>query len=424
MKKFISLLVFTTLFAACSSDDNAPGAPEIKEIPLNETEKEMAEVSPNFAVDLLLAVDATIENNEKFVVSPLSASMALSMAMNGAQGETYDQMAQALSFGDYSLDEINSYNNKLLTGLAALENQAQISIANSLWLNEGFHTLAPYNNTVAKYYGATSETLELSSDYARNRINEWCKSNTNGLIPNFLEENLSSDCRLAIIDALHFKCPWLQKFDKKKTKKDKFYAYDGTEQEVEFMDIDEYVTPYMIKQGHGYQLYSLYFGKNKAFCMDFIVTYEKNELSVEECLNSLDNGNLAYIYNDESYKKERQNVCFRIPKFKIDFKEDLKDALHSMGIEDAFTSEADFSKMAEINPDEYLYINRVQQANVFSIDEAGGEGASVTDVEIEVGTMNGQFNGKRYCIINRPFLFFVRENKTNTILFAGKVSKM
>ena len=95
-----------------------------------------------------------------------------------------------------------------------------------------------------------------------------------------------------------------------------------------------------------------------------------------------------------------------------------------MGIEDAFTSEADFSKMAEINPDENLYINRVQQANVFSIDEAGGEGASVTDVEIEVGTMNGQFNGKRYCIINRPFLFFVRENKTNTILFAGKVLKM
>ena len=105
MKRIIYLLAFAALFAACSSDDDNTQ----KGIPFNETEKEIAANSPAFAIKLMRALDATLEDNNSYVVSPLGASMALSMAMNGAQGETYDQIAEALSFGDYSLDEINSY---------------------------------------------------------------------------------------------------------------------------------------------------------------------------------------------------------------------------------------------------------------------------------------------------------------------------
>ena len=417
MKRIVYLLAFAALFAACSSDDNGPGAPEIKEIQLSPAEKEMAEVSPNFAIDLLQAVDATIENNEKFVVSPLSASMALSMAMNGAQGETYNQMAEALSFGDYSLDEINSYNNKLLTGLVALDNQAQIGIVNSLWLNNGFYTLAPYNNAVAKHYAATSETLELSSDYARNRINNWCNSNTNGLIPNYLEENLPSNVKLAIINALYFKCPWLHKFDKKNTKKDKFYAYDGTEQEVDFMVMDDDIECRLKKIKDTPQklgnlnMLSLYFGKNKAFCIDFILP--DKEIGIDAFMENFSGALLNKAY--DNFETGVGRVPLRIPKLKIEFKEELMKAFMEMGITDAFdAAKADFGLLA----DEDLVISKVQQANVFSIDENGGEAASVTNME-NITTSN-----RNSFIINRPFLFFVREVKTNTILFAGKVAKM
>lgn len=84
MKRTIKLFAFAALFAACSSDDDST----IKEIKFTETETEIASNSPAFAVDLLKAVDGTFENNDKFVVSPLSTSLALSMAMNGADGDT------------------------------------------------------------------------------------------------------------------------------------------------------------------------------------------------------------------------------------------------------------------------------------------------------------------------------------------------
>ena len=406
MKKAIKLLAVAALFAACSSDDDST----IKEIKLNETETEIAANSPAFAVDLLRAVDGTFENNDKYVVSPLSASLALSMAMNGADGETYDQIADAMSLGDYSLDEINDYNKKIVDGITRLDKQAKMSIANSVWLNEGFYPLETFSQRIIKYYGAKSEMLDFSNENAVGVINNWVSNETNGLIPQ-LYEQLNDGTKIVLADAFYFKCPWHDKFDKKNTKVDKFYAYDGTVQKVEFMKTKNVPYQYYCEDNK-FRIFSLYLGKNKAFSMDFVET--ANGVTLEECAEMLDNGKLAEAYKN-SYKREGYST-FTIPKLNLDVNEVLDDALLAMGVKDAYDDKkADFSKLT----DERLYLLEVRQANVFSIDEDGGEAATAT------GVQGGDVSAPmEHCIMNRPFLFFVRENKTNTILYAGKVNKI
>ena len=406
MKKAIKLLAVAALFAACSSDDDST----IKEIKLNETETEIAANSPAFAVDLLKAVDGTFESNDKYVVSPFGTSLALSMAMNGADGDTYSQIADAMSLGDYSLDEINNYNKKLIDGLGKLDKQAKLTVANSVWLNEGFYPLETFNQQMIKYYAATSEVLDFSSSNAVNTINNWVSNETNGLIPQ-LYEYLIDGTQFVLADAFYFKCPWHDKFDAKNTKVDKFYAYDGTVQKVEFMKTKNVPYQYYCEDNK-FRIFSLYLGKNKAFSMDFVET--ANGVTLEECAEMLDNGKLAEAYKN-SYKREGYST-FTIPKLNIDVNEVLDDALLAMGVKDAYDDKkADFSKLT----DERLYLLEVRQANVFGIDEDGGEAATATGVQggYESAPME-------HCIINRPFLFFVRENKTNTILYAGKVNKI
>ena len=404
MKTTIKLFAFAALFAACSSDDDST----IKEIKFTETETEIASNSPAFAVDLLKAVDGTFENNDKFVVSPLSASLALSMAMNGADGETYSQIADAMSLGDYSLDEINSYNKKLIDGLGKLDKQAKLTVANSVWQNEGFYPLETFNQQMIKYYAATSEVLDFSSANAVNTINNWVSNETNGLIPQ-LYEYLIDGTQFVLADAFYFKCPWYKKFDVKNTKVDKFYAYDGTVQDVEFMTTKN--VPYQYySEDNKFRIFSLYLGKNKAFSMDFVET--AYDVTIEECVELLDNGKLGEAYN-KAYKRKG---TFTIPKLNIDVNEVLDDALIAMGVKDAYDdNKADFSKLTN----KRINILEVRQANVFGIDEDGGEAATATGVQSGDGAAPME-----YCIINRPFLFFVRENKTNTILYAGKVNKM
>ena len=404
MKKAIKLLAVAALFAACSSDDDST----IKEIKFTETETEIASNSPAFAVDLLKAVDGTFENNDKYVVSPLSASLALSMAMNGADGDTYNQIADAMSLGDYSLDEINSYNKKLIDGLGKLDKQAKLTVANSVWLNEGFYPLETFNQQMIKYYAATSEVLDFSSASAVNTINNWVSNETNGLIPQ-LYEYLIDGTQFVLADAFYFKCPWYKKFDVKNTKVDKFYAYDGTVQDVEFMTTKN--VPYQYySEDNKFRILSLYLGKNKAFSMDFVET--AYDVTIEECVELLDNGKLGEAYN-KAYKRKG---TFTIPKLNIDVNEVLDDALIAMGVKDAYDdNKADFSKLTN----KRINILEVRQANVFGIDEDGGEAATAT------GVQGGDVSAPmEYCIINRPFLFFVRENKTNTILYAGKVNKI
>lgn len=404
MKKAIKLLAFAALFAACSSDDDST----IKEIKFTETETEIASNSPTFAVDLLKAVDGTFENNDKYVVSPLSASLALSMVMNGADGDTYNQIADAMSLGDYSLDEINSYNKKLIDGLGKLDKQAKLTVANSVWLNEGFYPLETFNQQMIKYYAATSEVLDFSSANAVNTINNWVSNETNGLIPQ-LYEYLIDGTHFVLADAFYFKCPWYKKFDVKNTKVDKFYAYDGTVQDVEFMTTKN--VPYQYySEDNKFRIFSLYLGKNKAFSMDFVET--AYDVTIEECVELLDNGKLGEAYN-KAYKRKG---TFTIPKLNIDVNEVLDDALIAMGVKDAYDdNKADFSKLTN----KRINILEVRQANVFGIDEDGGEAATATGVQSGDGAAPME-----YCVINRPFLFFVRENKTNTILYAGKVNKM
>ena len=313
-----------------------------------------------------------------------------------------------MSLGDYSLDEINSYNKKLIDGLGKLDKQAKLTVANSVWQNEGFYPLETFNQQMIKYYAATSEVLDFSSANAVNTINNWVSNETNGLIPQ-LYEYLIDGTQFVLADAFYFKCPWYKKFDVKNTKVDKFYAYDGTVQDVEFMTTKN--VPYQYySEDNKFRIFSLYLGKNKAFSMDFVET--AYDVTIEECVELLDNGKLGEAYN-KAYKRKG---TFTIPKLNIDVNEVLDDALIAMGVKDAYDdNKADFSKLTN----KRINILEVRQANVFGIDEDGGEAATATGVQSGDGAAPME-----YCIINRPFLFFVRENKTNTILYAGKVNKM
>lgn len=402
----ISLLTFAGL-VSCSKDNNG-GEPDLNPKTLELTAKgaEVIAYGNDFGIELFAKV--AIEEEKNFMLSPLSASAALTMLLNGCAGNTYDQLKETLKYPEgMTISEINEVYNSLVAQLLVIDPKVKLALANALFYRQGFSVKNPFLSTMENDFDAEIAGLDFSLPSALTTINKWASDNTNGKIPKVLNE-ISGDAVMFIMNALYFKGDWSYQFDKDLTSDRPFYTDGAASADVRTMkgDIGSKVTT-----GEGYRAIELPYGQTN-FTMVAIVP----EGTLPDFTASLDTEKWNTITSSLDNIGEYGKLTVYMPKFKFSYEKFLNDQLKSMGMIDAFIPYvADLSGISDAS----IYVSFVKQNTFVEVDEKGTEAAAVTTIGIELTSFPPQ---PREFVIDKPFVFAIRERTTNTLLFIGQVT--
>jgi serpin B len=367
-----------------------------------------------FCFDLYGRVRAEQKGN--FLFSPFSTSIALAMTYAGARGETESQMASALHF-TLPQDKLHPAFNQV--DLALLErNQAadpangkgfKLRLASSIWGQRDFPFHASFLDTLAVNYGAGLRLTDFVADHeaARGEINAWVSQSTDQKVTNLIPEGLiDTATRLVLANAVYFNASWKEPFQDAYTANAPFDLLDGTQVSVKMMH-DWGDLPYT--SGDGYQIVQLPY-EGDLVVMTIVVPDEGRFSEVEAKLSGpWVAGALAKLYP--------RRVHVGLPKFGFSTALGLRSQLEALGMTDAFKKwTANFAGMSGAAG---LYIRDVVHQAFIGIDEKGTEAAAATAVVV-AGDATAPPPPKEV-LLNRPFVFLVRDLPTQAILFAGRV---
>ncbi len=395
------------LVLACG-DPVGPTLPDpITQLPrvLTPSEQIVIAGSNTFGFDLLREVDTGRESSQpNTVLSPFSASMALGMALEGAEGDTYTEMQTALGFEGMTREEINASYGGLLELLLNLDPSVEIAVGNSAWSRQGFPFKSEYFDAITNSFQAVVRELDFDDPGAKDIINQWVRDQTNGRIEEIIDEISPLDI-LFLINAVYFKGDWTHQFEKGNTHQAPFYLEDESTVNVPMMSgtIDD--VGFARLEGDRVIAELPYGGQ--AFGM--VVVLPGPEESVDDLLGALDDGAWATW----TAALHPRKVMVQMPKFELEWDGLLNDGLKAMGMMRAFDPfQADFSRMTPA-PD--AYISAVRQKTYMRVDEEGTEAAAVTSVTV------GVTSAPPGITVDRPYLLAIRERLSGTILFLGAI---
>ncbi len=372
--------------------------------PLTENEKLVTSSCNDFAFRLFKKVNETSSEGNIFI-SPLSVSVALSMTMNGASGETFEAMRNTLALDKFPMVDINSAFKEIIPFLSNIDKNVTLKIANSVWAKEGIEFNEKFLSDLENYYNAYCKVLNFSNPEAKNIINNWVEQKTSGKIKEIVKE-IPYNAVMYIINAIYFKGIWKYTFDKNNTKDGYFtipHENEETYLKTKFMTqirnfycyTDNEFSAIRLPYGKGSIAMLLILPNANTLVNEFINSFDRSKW--ERCLNNL---------------KETKEVTLYIPKFKCVFDVGLKEILSAMGMSIAFTDNADFSG---ISNSLRCTINDVKHKSYIEVDEEGTEASAATSVEISYTSFKPVFH------FNRPFVYVIYEQTSGAILFMGKL---
>jgi serpin B len=280
----------------------------------------------------------------------------------------------------------------------------KLALANAVFYRQDFPFKAPYLEAMNKSFDAEISGLDFSVPSALETINGWASDNTNGKIPKVLNE-INPMAVMFLMNALYFKGTWTYQFKPENTGDGTFYLEDGSGITVDMMSEKIGVKSYY---NTNYQAIELPYG-SKNFAMIIILP----DISLGQYLEEFGPDDWEAITStiDSAVVLEEKDIF--LPKFKFEYEKKLNEQLKALGMTDAFIENiADLSGIS----DSQLYVDFVKQNTFIELNEEGTEAATVTTIGINYTSVN-EF------IVNKPFIFAIRERTTNTLLFIGKVEK-
>ncbi len=406
----ISTLLFAGILFFQSCGDQIVGVDNPKgELPreLTATEKMVIEADQSFSYELFRnTVD--FDDEENIMISPLSVSMALSMTLNGAEGETFEAMRETLKMSGMNLDEVNDGYRTLIKLLVDLDPDVKLKVANSIWHDDDLQVKQDFLNRVEDAFDASVEDLDFQDPASVNRINEWVNTNTEGLIEKIIDE-IPDEMVMYLINAIYFKGNWLYQFDEDDTRIADFYLESGETKQVDMMTQRDRFATYFSEQVH---MIELPYG-DSLFSMTVLMPSDENQPLDQFISEAVTAENLHNWRSN--LRTPFQDIPVHLPKFEMEYEIEYNEILKAMGMEIAFDEwEADFSGIADTSP-QNLFISEVKHKTFISVDEKGTEAAAVTSVGVGVTSM------PQPMIVNRPFVFIIHERESGTNLFMGKV---
>ncbi len=401
----ILLLLAIFIFSATSCTDDDPEVVLPGEIELDLKSEKIVEADNKFGLELFQLLNEEEEEDKNLMMSPLSVSLALAMAYNGAEGNTQEQMEEMLHKIGMTPDEINQSYKSLVKALESHDPKVELSIANAIFYHQAYHIKDDFISTNQSYYNAEVEDLDFSNTSATlEKVNGWVKNKTRDKIEKIIEQVSPYDV-MYLINAIYFNGEWTYSFDKDDTDDRVFFLKDGSDIKVPTMFIKE---DFNYLNTDKFELLEMPYGGEKYSMLIFL---PHENFSTDDVIQDLNPSNMqGWISNMRSWNKK---VFF--PKFEFAYENSLVDNLKTLGMTDAF--EAHKSDFSGITDDTNLYISEVKHKSYIKVDERGTEAAAVTGITI--GTTSAQPN--EYFAVDDPFVFAIREKDTDAILFLGKV---
>ncbi len=418
MKALWILLIVAIVLTGC-----APGSQPAKaEVAASQVPREttpdiaegdlqtLVEGNTAFAVDLYRQL-RTSDGNLFF--SPHSISTALAMTYAGAEGKTAEQMAETLHFnlsGEQLHAAFNALDLTLTPGEDVGEEDFVLNIANSLWAEETYDFHEEFLDLLARHYGAGLRLVDFKTAYeaARQAINAWVEDATEGKIEDLIPEGGVNDLtRLVLANAIYFNAKWVHPFSQDLTEDGAFTRLDESEVTVPMMRWDKPTrVPYT--RGDGFQAIELPYRGGNAGMVIVVPDAGAFETFEEE----LTGKQLQAIVD----ALETRSVELTLPKFEYDAEASLADTLKQMGMPVPFDpDEANFSGM---DGTRRLFISDVFHKAYVAVDEEGTEAAAATAVIVATESMPMT---DVELVVNRPFLYLIRDTQTGAPLFLGRV---
>lgn len=408
--KHLSFLILALGIVAASAScekiggDNDKNNP-YKPLELTTKSAEFVQKGNSFSIEFIDRINASA--NKDYIISPLSMQFLLGMVLDGAGGETSNEICSVLGYGQGEKDAVDQYCLSMLQQLPNMDKKTKLNIANALFADKSIPVLDSYKSVVSNYYLAEIANLDFSDGAnTLKTINDWCSKNTNGMIPKVLD-NVTTDIPLYLFNAMYFKGEWKEKFKKSETTEESFTNESGAKSKATMM---KHTKSHEYMENDVFQAVNLAYG-NTAFSM--VALLPKTGYKISDVIASLKETGWDSV-RGSMYTHE---VNLWLPKFETTFSIRLNDVLSAMGMPLAFDDKnADFSALSNYP----LYLDYVQQDAIIKVDEEGTEAAVVSHAGF--GKMDAGPSPAVVFHADHPFLYLITEKSTGAILFAGRYS--
>ncbi len=367
----------------------------------DDTELSINDKFNDFGLRYFAEANKIAEKDQNFLCSPVSATVATMMMANGASDDFRNQVSKAFNVGD--IDALTLHTAKINKSINYSQNGLFISSSNSVWVDNGLNPTTEYTSLLKNVFNAPVTTLDFNDSNCGNIVNQWVRENTRGMIDGVVP-NGALHGQIMWANALFLEGEWQYKFDKELTDRQIFHGTRG-DSEVDMMhqEIAQASCDYI----DGYILVELFAGRFGSF----VAVLPPENVNIDDAVNEF----TEQIWAKADFRQLTANLSF--PKLKMSTEYQATDALRNLGIN------LDEVRMPGLGLMQSGQSALGQKASL-ELDEDGATAAVVS--HNNWGTGNGWLEDVSYIDVafDRPFLFLIRANYTNTILFAGKVTNL
>ncbi len=400
-KAIIWILIAINLFVFVGCRDT--------NIKRNKVDKQVINSNNEFGLNLFKSI-SNEEKYENVVISPISINTALTMMYNGADGNTKEEMKDVLKYNNLDMEKVNETFSELLRYLKIDDNNIDLNIVNSIWVNKNNTINDNFINLNKKTYKSQFNKVDFQDKGSVDKINQWISKETKGNINKMLEPPISDNIIMYVINAVYFKGKWQEPFDKNNNVEDEFINELGEKNICKFMKRSGFDTETCYFKGNDFEGIKLsYSGCTKAM----YVMLPNKESNLQQFIKNLTFDKIVNMINEINNNEE--NIDVFIPKFDIEYEsKELKNVLMKLGMVDAFEEGANFSKITND-----LFIDDVLHKAKIQVDEEGTVASAATVIATKETAMEMEIKEFK---ANRPFLFFISDEESGIILFMGKLT--
>jgi serine protease inhibitor len=399
---------------------------EIDDISDEEAEKMLLQAQAGKTVQTLVDADNRIgsalmeklaADKENVFLSSYSIATALTLLSHCSEGgDQIEQLKSFLGMEDLTEDEILTAQKALTALLGANKEGSEtdeygypksiLETANAVYIDDELKTVPSFEdltNIFSDTYQASLKKCDLSTEDTMNEINAWVNDKTHGLIDSILEEPMSEDVRMALLNAVYFKASWIKEFSEDLTDKQIFHGAKG-DTTVDMMHQEDH---FDYAENDDYQMIRLpYYGDSEMTVYLPKDTTTADKWSEADYLATLTQGADAQEWD---YRK----VSLSMPKFELEYGTELADVLEELGVERIFNDNV-YDRLS----DEELFVGSVYHKTAIKNDEKGTEAAAVTMIEVaETGLLPDEEVVEMN--MDHPFYFTISNTDTGLKLFEG-----